>query len=105
AVEGEETATSSIEGLDAESEIYPIGKPVSAPPSPPVADAEAPPTEPSAPVEVAALPKPPAIAEAEPAAGADTLSPAVAPKPARPATVPQGERFDPADGRDPIAKY
>ena len=60
--------------------------------------------EPEAPVEIAAVPNLPAIAEAV------TVAPTVATKPARPvSTMPvtalQGEWFDPADTRDPITVY
>jgi hypothetical protein len=94
AVEDEEILTSSIDGVDVEAEIDPTG-PISMPPPLPGVEAEAPRLESEAPVEITAAPKPPAIAETDP----------VAPKPAWQATAPQGERFDPADGRDPIADY
>jgi lipoprotein-anchoring transpeptidase ErfK/SrfK len=52
------------------------------------------PPEPEAPVEITAVPKHPAIAEAV----------TVEPTPARPVAALQGERFDPADGRDQVAE-
>ena len=52
------------------------------------------PPEPEAPVEIAAVPKHPVIAAAV----------TVEPTPARPVAALQGERFDPADGRDQVAE-
>ena len=107
AVQDEDIVTSSIDRPDsidrpnAASEIGPIGEPVSMPPSLPEVGTEASPPEPEAPVEIAAVPNLPAITEP------DQVSEAAmsAPTPARPVTALQGERFDPADGRDPIAVY
>ena len=102
-VQGGDIVTSSIDRPDsmdqpnAASEIDPIGEP--APIPPPLTEAPTP--EPEAPVEIAAVPNLPAIAEPDPVAEAVTSSP----KPARPVTALQGERFDPADRRDPIAVY
>ena len=103
----EDIVTSSIDRPDsmdrpnAVSEIDPIGEPVPMPPPLPEAGAEAPPPEAEAPVEIATAPKLPVIAEPDP-----VVEPvAIASKPARPVTALQGERFDPADRRDPIAVY
>ena len=95
-------------------EIDPIAKTAMMRPSPPVAEApppepeavvEAVPPEPELPVKVAAVPKAPAIAGTDQAAEAVSVLPVLPPKPVRPVTALQGERFDPADGRDPIADY
>ena len=112
AVQDEDMVTSSIDRPDsidrpnAASEVDPIGEPVPMPPSLPEVGTEASPPEPEAPVKIAAAPKLPTITEPDPVANA-VMS---APTPAfsvstAPVTVLQGERFDPADGRDPIAVY
>ena len=101
AVQDEDIVTSSIDRPDGVPEIDRIGETTPMPPSLPGAGAEEPSPEPEAPVEIAAVPKLPAIAEPGPVAEAVTI----APKPARPVTALQGERFDPADSRDPIAVY
>lgn len=99
---GGDVVTSSISKPAVVPEIDPVGEPTPTPP--PLADAPQPVAEP--PVEIASVPKLPAIAEPDPVAGAVVL----APKPAGPVskipvTVLQGERFDPADIRDPITVY
>ncbi len=116
AIEGGDIVTSSINRPDAVPEIDPIGEPVPIPRSLPVTEAEAPPSKPEAPVDVTALPERTAHAEAD----AVALAPVVASELARPdsimpdsimpvsrapVTALQGERFDPADGRDPITVY
>ena len=83
-------------------EIDPIGETTPMP----LPLVETPPPVPEAAVEIAAVPVLPAIAEPDPVAEAI----AIAPKPARPVitapvTALQGERYDPADIRDPIAVY
>ena len=95
-----DVVTSSTNRPDVVPKIDPVGEPV---PMPPFAETPAP--EPEAPVEIAAVPKLPAIAEADAVVEAVAPAPIVAPKPARSVTALQGERFDPADGRDPIAVY
>jgi hypothetical protein len=103
----EDIATSSIDRPDsidqpnAVAKTDPIGEPVPLPPPLPGAGAEASPPEPEAPVEIAAAPKMPAIAEADRVVEAVTS----APTPARPGIALKGERFDPADECDPIAVY
>jgi hypothetical protein len=101
AVEGEDIVTSSIIRPEAVPEIDPIGEPIPLPPSLPGAGAEAPSPEPELPVEVVAVPKSPAIAETDPVSEAIPAEP----KPVRPVTALQGERYDPADMRDPITDY
>lgn len=83
-------------------EIDPIGETTPMP----LPLVETPPPVPEAAVEIAAVPVLPAIAEPDPVAEAI----AIAPKPARPVitapvTALQGERYDPADIRDPIIVY
>ena len=102
AAQDEDIVTSSIDGPVAVPEIDPIVE--TTPMSPPEPEATSP--EPEAPVEIASVPKLPAIAEPDPIAEAVTH----APKPARPVhndpvTALQGERFDPADARGPITVY
>jgi len=101
AAQDEDIVTSSIDRPDVVPEIDPIGETTPMPPPLPGVEAEAPPPESEAPAEIAAMPKLPAIAEADAVAEAVI----VAPKPAPPITALQGERFDPADGRDPLAVY
>ena len=99
--QGDDIVTSSIDRLDQSAETGPIGEPVPMPPSLPGTKTAAQPPEPEAPVEIAAAPKLPAVPEPDPVAEAAVP----APIPAWPAAVLQGERFDPADERDPIAVY
>ncbi len=99
---GGDIVTSSISKPAVVPEIDPIGEPTPMPQ--PLAEAPPPVAEP--PVEIASVSKLPVIAEPDPVTGAVVLEPKPAgPVSKIPVTVLQGERFDPADIRDPIAVY
>ena len=104
AVQADDIVTSSVDRPKPAPEIDPIGEPTPMPPSLPGVGADALPPEPEAPVEIAVIPEPLAVPNPAPAA---EIAP---PEPARPGYTPsvtalQGERFDPADARDPITVY
>ncbi len=102
----EDIVTSSTSRPVEAPEIDPIAKPDAMQPSLPDTEAKETSLEPDRPADIAALPMPQAIAGTAEEAAAVAPPPAVPSKsPVRPVTALQGERFDPADGRGPIADY